>query len=331
MSPILILGLSLFLASSLQAAGLTFEGQRGPGKVKHIVLVSGDEEYRSEEALPQLARILAQRHGFRCTVLFAIDPANGTVNPNVNNNIPGLDVLDKADLLILFARWRDLPDEQMEHIVRYMESARPVIGLRTATHAFMFKSSPTYQRWSSNSTEWDGGFGRQVLGETWISHHGQHGKQSTRGIVAPGQGNHPILRGIADGEIWGPSDVYTVKLPQAPEVQALVLGQVLAGMKPADPPLEGPKNQPMMPVAWTKTYTNTSGKTARIFTTTMGAAEDFLNEGFRRMLVNAVYWAVGLQQEIPSKADVTLVGTYAPSPFKFGGFRPGLKPADFGK
>ncbi len=293
---------------------------------KHIVLVSGDEEYRSEEALPQLAKILSTRHGFRCTVLFAIDPADGTVNPTVTNNIPGLEVLAKADLLILFTRWRDLPDAQMKHIVDYIESGRPVIGMRTATHPFMFKTSQTYARWSSNSKEFDGGFGRQVLGETWISHHGQHGKQSTRGVFAPGASKHPILRGIGDGEIWGPTDVYTVKLPQMEGVQPLVLGQVLTGMNPGDPPLEGPKNEPMMPVAWTKTY-----KGARVFTTTMGAAQDMSNEAVRRMLVNATYWALKMEGKIPRKANVAFVGTFTPTQFSFGGFQKGKTPDYFSR
>src|SRR6187200_2638832 len=95
------------------AAGITYEGGSGPGSGKHIVLVSGDEEYRSEEALPQLGKILALRHGFRCTVLFAIDPQDGTINPNISNNIPGLETLKSADLLILFTRFRNLPDDQM--------------------------------------------------------------------------------------------------------------------------------------------------------------------------------------------------------------------------
>src|SRR5947207_4637370 len=112
---------------------VVYEGTQGPGKGKHIVLVSGDEEYRSEQALPQLAKILARRHGFKCTVLFAIDPRDGTINPLVSN-IPGLEALDNADLMVVFTRFRDLPDEQMKHIVAYVESGRPIVGLRTATH-----------------------------------------------------------------------------------------------------------------------------------------------------------------------------------------------------
>src|SRR2546423_3964388 len=89
------------------------EGTEGPGKGKHIVLVSGDEEYRSEEALPQLAKILAKHHGFKCTVLFAINPDDGTIDPKNTHNIPGLEALDHADLMVIFTRFRDLPDEQM--------------------------------------------------------------------------------------------------------------------------------------------------------------------------------------------------------------------------
>src|SRR5260370_42694743 len=101
-----------------------------------MVLVRGGEEYRAEEGLPQLAKILSRHHGFRCTVLSAIDRKNGTINPDQRDNIPGLGVLQSADLMILFTRFRDLPDEQMKHIVDYVESGRPIIGLRTATHAF---------------------------------------------------------------------------------------------------------------------------------------------------------------------------------------------------
>ena len=113
-----------------------YEGQAGPGKGKNIVLVAGDEEYRSEEALPQLGKILAERHGFTCTVLFPIDKNDGTINPNQNDHIPGLEALNDADLLILFTRFRNLPPEQMKYLVDYIESGKPIIGLRTATHAF---------------------------------------------------------------------------------------------------------------------------------------------------------------------------------------------------
>ena len=163
---------------------IVFDGADGPGKGKHVVLVSGDEEYRSEEALPQLAKILAKRHGFKCTVLFAIGK-DGTIDPNRNDNIPGLESLRSADLMIIATRFRNLPDDQMKEVVDYVESGRPIIGMRTATHAFNLKGK-TYAKYSWNSKEWDGGFGRQVLGETWVNHHGNHGKESTRGIIATG-------------------------------------------------------------------------------------------------------------------------------------------------
>jgi len=102
---------------------------------KHIVLIAGDQEYRSEEALPQLARILTTRHGFKCTVLYCINPKDGTIDPDIPN-IPGLEALASADLMIVFMRWLDLPDEQLKHIVNYVDSGRPIIGMRTATHSF---------------------------------------------------------------------------------------------------------------------------------------------------------------------------------------------------
>src|SRR5258708_8813203 len=74
--------LTALLMSATAADRLVIPGKSGPGKGKRIVLVSGDEEYRSEQALPQVARILSQRHGFDCTVLFAIDPKDGTINTN---------------------------------------------------------------------------------------------------------------------------------------------------------------------------------------------------------------------------------------------------------
>lgn len=325
---------SVLLAGAARAAAddrwIVLEGKSGPGLGRHIVLVSGDEEYRSEETLPQLAKILAERHGFKCTVLFAIDPADGTINPKVVSNIPGLEALQTADLMVVFLRFRNLPDDQMQHLVDYIESGKPIIGLRTATHAFNIEGQSRFQKytWTSKESGYEGGFGRQVLGETWISHHGDHGRQSTRGMIVPDQKNHPILRGIKDGDIWGPTDVYGVRLPLPGDSQPLVLGAVLEGMKFDDKPVNDAKNKPMMPIAWTKSYTGTNGKSARVFTTTMGASTDFATEGVRRLLVNACYWGLGLEEKIPASSNVDLVGDFKPRPFRFDGAAQGVRPAD---
>lgn len=329
------LGTLLFVAaatSTFAAEGpwVVYQGSSGPGVGKRIVLLSGDEEYRSEEALPQLGRILAQHHGFHCTVLFAINPEDGTIDPNTTTNIPGLEALDQADLVIMLLRFRDLPDDQMQHIVDYVESGKPIIGLRTATHAFNAKRKDSkFRHWSFNSQEWEGGFGRQVLGETWISHHGKHKVQSTRGVIAPGAEGHPIVRGIQDGDIWGPTDVYGVRLPLPGDSQPLVLGQVLEGMKPDDQPVEGKQNDPLMPIAWTKSFTGAAGKPARVFTTTMGSSTDLENEGCRRLIVNAAYWCLGLEDRIDPAASVAIVGEYKPTPYGFNSFQKGMRPEDF--
>jgi type 1 glutamine amidotransferase len=305
---------------------VVYPGGDGPGKGKHVVLVSGDEEYRSEEGLPQLGKILARHHGFRCTVLFAINPADGTIDPDNRRNIPGLEALRTADLMIIATRFRELPDEQMQYVAEYLEAGKPVLGMRAAVVAFSVKPGEKYAKYGFQSTEWPGGFGQQVLGQTWISHHGQHGKESTRGVIAPGAEQHPIVRGCDD--IWGPTDVYTVRLPLPGDSKPLVLGQVLSGMNPTDQPVTGKKNDPLMPVAWTKTYQGAQSQVGRVFTTTMGAATDLESEGFRRLLVNGVYWCVGLEDKILPRANVTLVGTYQPTRFGFGVFRRGVKPAE---
>ena len=328
-----LLAVAFSFSAGLAAAAdpwVEYQGSDGIGKGKHIVLVSGDEEYRSEEALPQLGQILARHHGFKCTVLFAIDPKTGTINPNVNNNIPGLEHLKTADLMVVFTRFRNLPDEQMKYVAEYIDAGKPVVGMRTATHAFNNPASKAYAKYAWGSkADWEGGFGRHVLGETWVAHHGAHGSQATRGIIAPGANDHPILRGIKDGDVFGPTDVYTVRLPLPGDSKPLILGQVVAGMKPDDKPLTGPKNDPMMPVAWVKTYEGTSGKRGRVFTTTMGASQDLVYEGTRRMIVNACLWAVGLEDKIPEKTNVDLVGRYNPSPFRFvKDWKGSAKPAD---
>jgi type 1 glutamine amidotransferase len=314
---------------------VTLPGGEGVGKGKHIVFVSGDEEYRSEEALPALAKILNKHHGFTCTVLFAIDK-DGTVNPNITDNIPGLEKLKDADLAVIFLRWRTLPDEQMKHLVEYIESGKPIVGLRTATHAFKPGRKGEYAKYVSDSkvAGYEGGFGKQVLGETWVAHHGAHKKEGSRGVVAKGEEKHPILKGIEPKLIFGTADVYTVKLPLPGDSQPLVLGEVTATLEPDSPAVAGKKNDPMMPVAWTKSYKTDGGKTARVFTTTMGASHDLQWEGTRRLIVNGCLWAVGLEDKIPAKTNVDLVGEFKPSMFSFKKneeWKPGKLPAEYFK
>lgn len=362
---------------------VAYEGTDGPGRELSVVLVSGDEEYRSEEALPQLGRILSQHHGFDCRVLFAIDPETGLINPNEQGNIPGLEHLAGADLMIISTRFRSLPDEQMKWIDDYLRAGKPVIGLRTATHAFRPPDAvvetmnqhrqavraakeagkappptPTIgaEQWgrfghygegySGPETEWEDGFGRLVLGEHWIAHHGHHKHESTRGVVASDAADHPVVRGIGPGDIWGPTDVYRVRIPLPVDSRPLVLGEVVQrrgpfdeddpffGMRPDDAPPAADKNDPMMPVAWTKSYRIPGGKPGTAFTTTLGSSTDLVSAGVRRLLVNAVYWSLGLADEIPPGGTaVDLVGTFEPTQYGFKSteeqLQRGLRPSDF--
>jgi hypothetical protein len=314
-------------AGSEDTPWVRYEGQSGPGEGLHIVLVSGDEEYRSEEALPMLGKILAVRHGFTCTVLFPIDPATGQIEPDHQTNIPGLEQLESADLMVLFTRFRELPPDQMEHIVDYTRSGRPIIGLRTATHAFQYRRDPDspYAKydWQSEVDGWEGGYGRQVLGETWVNHHGVHGEESTRGLVNGLHADRSILNGVND--IWGPTDVYGLRDIVGDET-VLVYGQSLAGMEPTAPPN---RDKSIMPIAWTNVYRTETGNEARVFTSTIASSVDFQSEDLRRLFVNAAYWAVGLDDQIPDEADVRYVDAYEPTFFGFDEHQEGLVPSDF--
>jgi type 1 glutamine amidotransferase len=302
---------------------VVYRGTTGPGAGKHIVFLAGDHEYRSEETLPQLARMLAKHYGFTCTVLFTIDPKTGFIEPG-SSDISGLEALRTADLLVIFLRFQDFPDAEMQHIADYLARGGPIVAFRTATHAFQIKRPDAKfakYTWNNKDASYVGGFGRQILGETWVSHYGANHKQSSRLVLEASQASHPILRGVKD--VWVQSGGYTAD-PIAGS-QVLAVGQILNGMTPDAPPAED-KN--LMPVAWVRTYQSETGKTGRVFTTTHGASEDLLNEGFRRMAVNACLWAAGLETSIRPDGDVSLVGPYAPTTFAFHGFVKGMKPSD---
>jgi type 1 glutamine amidotransferase len=311
---------------------VVYQGDKGPGAGKHIVWLAGDEEYRSEETLPALARIMARHYGFKCSVFLTTDSA-GFIDPDTST-IAGLSALKDADLLVVFLRFRDFPDAEMQHIVDYLDRGGPVVGFRTATHSFQIKrpDAPFVKyTWNNKDPAFPGGFGRQILGETWVSHYGTNHKQSSALVPAPDQAGHPILRGVKD--VWVQSGGYTAAPIEGSSV--LAIGRILNGMTPDAPPAPDKKE---MPVAWYRTYANARvrlrqgsgghGNTGRVFATTHGASEDLLNDGFRRMAVNGVLWAAGLDTSIQPTSPIAFVGPFRPSTFAFKGFVRGVKPAD---
>lgn len=302
---------------------VTVEGTEGPGKGKHIVFISGDEEYRSEEALPMLAQVMARHHGFTCTVLFAIDPETGFVTPNEQTNIPGMHHVETADMIVMLVRFRELPDEEMKRFIDYTFSGKPILALRTSTHAFQYRRNPDspYAKYSCESKAYDGGFGRQVLGDTWVAHHGHHAFESTRAVPNAALADHPILKGVEP--IWGPTDVYEVHPPD--DVEVLLDGHVLTGMNPSD--AEKP-DTPTMPVAWIR-QPNAATGTGRIFCSTMGAAIDLKDKFLRRLLVNGIYWCMGMEADISLDRCVCPVGDYDPSYFGFSDVSTGKPPRAF--
>lgn len=308
---------------------LIYKGEQGPGTGKHIVLVAADQEYRSEQSLPMLAAILSKHHGFDCTVLFGVND-NGQVDPTLpvypkkgeeaafqEHNIPGLEHLARADLVIFFTRLLTLPPQQAQHIVNYIDSGKPVIGLRTANHGFR-KPLP-YQIEGKQVR-----FG-QLLGGSFLGHHGAWHRDSTRGDIVPELKDHPILKGVSD--IWGPSDVYRTfregeSLPA--DCTALVYGQPLIGRE------HGGKNNPdkkPLPVAWFKNWTTSTGQTARVFQSTMGSAKDFESAGLRRLVINAAYWCMGLEKDISATQSVDYVRPYKPLASGFNYEKLGVTPA----
>ncbi len=289
---------------------LTYSGDKGPGAGKHIVLIAADQEYRSEYSMPMLARLLAKHHGFHCTVLFSLNKDND-VDPTqkirwedktVTHNIPGLEHLEKCDLVILFSRLISLPPEQLKHIYNYLDSGKPIIGIRTANHGFI---GFDYQKEGKKID-----FGEAVLGGSFRNHHGRWQQDSTRGIIVEQNKAHPVLKGVKD--IWGTSDVYrTYKegggLPEG--CLPLVDGQPLKGRKHDD---EVNSELMPLPVAWVKTWTGNAGHTARVFHVTMGSAQDFQSEGLRRLTVNATYWCLQMEAALEETSCMDLVGEYNP-------------------
>jgi len=331
MKPTLVSGLvsSAFVAlaglasfSRIDAGPLVYEGSAGPGKGKNIVLIASDHEYKSEETLPQLARILAKHHGFKCTVLFGLDPATGNISPGTSN-IPGTGVLKDADLMVIFTRFQCLPADQMQPIVDYLARGGPVVGLRTATHGFQIPKDNAFAKYDHayGGADFKGGFGRQILGETWVGHYGPNHQSSTRLDIVPALAGHPVLTGVKTA--WAEIGAYNAHPIEGSEV--LAMAQPLKGMKPDSP--DDTSKKPM-PGAWVRTYTGASGKVGRVFTSTYGASGDLVNDGFRRMLVNACFWSAGMEKAIKPDMDVSIVGPFRPTWLGDVKRAPQVKPED---
>jgi hypothetical protein len=300
---------------------VVYKGEKGPGLGKNIVFIASDHEYRSEESLPALARIMAKRYGFTCTVLFGLDQ-EGYIHPG-SSNLKGLEILDRADLLVLFTRFLDIEDQEMSYLDQYVKRGMPIVAFRTATHAFHNAKNEKWGHYGWNykgdKSDWTDGFGERVLGETWVSHYGTNHKQSSRILIEKSQQKHPVLKGVSD--MWVQSGGYTAY----PKGEVLAKGEVLNGMTP-DAPADPTKE--LLPVVWTKTYQIEGGKKGKSLTTTHGASEDILNPGFRRLAINGMFWAMGMEKSIKAKNNIDFVGPYTPTTFNFDGYKTKVKPAD---
>ncbi|NQV23884.1 MAG: ThuA domain-containing protein [Rhodopirellula sp.] len=311
---------SLSTTSKSTANPVHYKATQSLSKGKHLVFIASDHEYRGEETLPALARILAKHHGFDCTVLFGLDE-NGEIKAG-ESNIPGLEVLETADGMVMFTRFQALPDEQMKHIDAYLKRGGPVMGLRTSTHGFKYgnkESAYSKYDFQAKTDGYELGFGHQVLGQTWVGHYGRNHQQSTRITIIPDKASHPILKGVKDIHVQAGG--YNA-VPQA-DWNILTMAQPLMSMQADGEP---DATKPPMASEWTREYTGENGRKGRVFTSLYGASEDILNDGYRRMLINAVYWIVGLEDKIVADSDIEFVGRYQPNTFRGGGYARGVKP-----
>jgi uncharacterized protein len=266
----------------------------------HVVFVTGDDEYSSELSMTMIAAIMEQRHGIKTTVLYAVDESGN--RDRHGHSIPGLEALKDADLAVFYMRFRQLPQEQLDQIIEYGKSGKPLIGLRTSSHAFNYPGPP--------NDRWNAEFPLTYFGHKWISHYG-HGNSTEAHIVeSEAKADNPILRGVAPQE-WLNSWLYVVnkgdvKLPE--DCKVLMVGDATKGTEPG-----GEKFGNREPMAWSREFTREDGRTQRTFYTSLGHPRDFLKEGPRKLLVNAILWGLGREDSIPAEgANVEIVGEYDP-------------------
>lgn len=320
MKPITRLLACLLGMSHTHAMPITYRGAEPNGK--HIVFLASDHEYRAEECCPAIARILSKHHGFTCTVVFGTDK-EGFIEAG-SSRVSGLEALAQADLFVIFARFLHLPDEQMAHIDAYLERGGPIVGLRTSSHAFKIPTSSPYAKYDyqSKAPGYENGFGHQILGNTWVGHYGTNHQQGSRILPDPSKGNHPILTGIKEPAFCHAG---TYVANAHPDFDVLGHAQPLVSM---DPDADADPNKPPMAAVWTRQYPAKDGSLHRVFHTTQGASQDILDPNFRRIVINGIMWAVGLESKISADLNIDFVGPYHPSKFSFNGEMKGVKPDD---
>ncbi len=263
----LFAGLAVF--SLLTGTVLGQETQRPAGAAKRVVLMIGEDEYKTWETLPAFAEQELTPRGYAVRVIHS-DPAD-------KHNFPGLiEALKDADLLVVSVRRRSPPREQLDAIRRHLEAGKSLIGIRTASHAFAVRGADQEALASHpDRAEWTE-FDREVLGGNYTGHHGEG--PSTNVLPAPDAPlDHPIRVGLAGGGWSSVASLYRTG-PLSPDAQTLLLGLI--------------PGQPIQPLAWTRLY---GDRRARIFYTSLGHESDFADSAFRQLLVNAVAW--GLEGE----------------------------------
>ena len=317
-----LLALFALAAPPLLATPITYPGGKGPGEGKHIVFLASDHEYRAEESCPALARILAKSHGFKCTVIFGVD-RDGHLDAG-SSSFSGMEALKEADLLVIFARFLHPAADQMAHLEDYLVRGGPVVGLRTSSHGFKIPANSPTAKYSFDSkvAGFEKGFGHQVLGNTWVGHHGDNHRQGTRIELVPARKAHPILKGVPDTAFCHAGGYVG---QAAPDFTVLATSQPLVSM---DPGAEADPKKASMPCTWTREYSWGGGKKGRAFHSTQGASEDLLDPGYRRLIINGIFWAAGLEGKITPDLAIDFIGPYRPSTFRFEGEVKGVKPAD---
>ena len=320
----------LFLATGLAAAA----------DRPKVLFLTGDHEYRSEESMPMIARLLEKTIDCDVEIGFSVDK-NGFVNPMQDDSVTGIEKLDDADLLVLFYRYRRPSPEQFQHFLDYLKAGKPIVAFRTSTHAFRFAEGAGMDEWGFQNDPKaihslaGGEKVRELLGQTWITHHGHFddGQNPLTAVtINADQTSHPILRGVGafDAYSW----LYHVEGggdSVAGEPIFLLTGRSLKSAKAQKDqtdryPLENP-------VAWTKKYQVEGGERGKVFTTTLGHPYDFRLEPMRRIAVQGILWALDRETDIPAEGvnvDLDPDHPYEPNNSGFGDdtFKQGLKPED---